>query len=575
MKKPLAEIIAVRAVNQYRRRDVFAYLGLRYYLDNSAARSDRWAHDAAISLVLTNTRTSYLQSQHFKEFSDNGSVVHRTLFVPCPNEAYAESALLAECERHAEFANPACVHSYQLAPPDYRMGVFVNYFSGLQTRHDSIAAACTENADSIVRHLDAKKFYPSIDVSRASEAWNKIATTAGLSPRYAKTGNMLLQGYGTAGNNALLTGPMFAHLVANLVMREIDLEFSSLGSIRYVRYVDDITLVGAAREVSEAAKRLQERMQSLGIELHADDASKSIQVSSADWMLGKDDFQQETGPSWLHLIRWIKQLLVRDPGNREAIQQAFREHQIRIPVRDYSQVSREVGYLEWIINMSKLNWFRRCTRDVSLGDVIALAVKLRKRYKIQIASLLDDFDSASDYARKRLIPRIRFAASRLIYLSEDSALLELADALNGVPELAFHAAVMKAVATGQIDELLSMGVNAAQAAAQPMRAAMKPGTTSFAFFPKTKQQSLAVLLMNGVQVQLSSNHEDDSPLIWLAKNGVTLDMMQSDDVAFQNFACLHGLSEARHPAIFETAFDEDEALALDAIDQLNQSGSPG
>ena len=36
-----AGLLAIRATNQYRRRDVLAYLGLRYYLDNSAARSDR------------------------------------------------------------------------------------------------------------------------------------------------------------------------------------------------------------------------------------------------------------------------------------------------------------------------------------------------------------------------------------------------------------------------------------------------------------------------------------------------------------------------------------------------------
>jgi hypothetical protein len=43
MKKLLRPgILAVRAVNQYRRREVFAYLGLRYYLENTAARSDTW-----------------------------------------------------------------------------------------------------------------------------------------------------------------------------------------------------------------------------------------------------------------------------------------------------------------------------------------------------------------------------------------------------------------------------------------------------------------------------------------------------------------------------------------------------
>jgi hypothetical protein len=299
-------------------------------------------------------------------------------------------------------------------------------------------------------------------------------------------------------------------------------------------------------------------------------------VNAAGWLLGKDDFQQESGLTWLHLVRWIKQLLVRDPANRDLIQQQFRDHQIRIPVRDYSQVSREVGYLEWIVNMSKLRWFRRSVRSVSISDVIQLAARLRKRYEAEITPLIQESLSSTDFSRKRLIPQIRFRASRLIYLADESKLLELAIEMGKLPELAFHSAVMKAVATGQIDELLSMGVNASQAAAQPLRAAMKSGKTTFALFPKTKQQSLAVLLMNGVKVEHDAEPEVDSPLVHFARNGVNLDMMmQSDEPAFQELACLHGISDARHSAMFETAFDEDESLALDAIDQLNQSGNTG
>jgi hypothetical protein len=37
---------------------------------------------------------------------------------------------------------------------------------------------------------------------------------------------------------------------------------------------------------------------------------------------------------------------------------------------------------------------------------------------------------------------------------------------------------------------------------------------------------------------------------------------------------MHGISEQpRHPRMLETVFDEDEDLAMDAIDQLQQSMS--
>jgi len=59
-------VLAVRAVNEYRHRDVFAYLALRYYLANSASRSDEWARRVATQLVLTRTQQPYFPARHYK-----------------------------------------------------------------------------------------------------------------------------------------------------------------------------------------------------------------------------------------------------------------------------------------------------------------------------------------------------------------------------------------------------------------------------------------------------------------------------------------------------------------------------
>jgi hypothetical protein len=51
-------------------------------------------------------------------------------------------------------------------------------------------------------------------------------------------------------------------------------------------------------------------------------------------------------------------------------------------------------------------------------------------------------------------------------------------------------------------------------------------------------------------------------------------MVLSLTVNERELACLHGLAEhPRHAELLETAYDEDEDLALDAIDQLQQSVS--
>lgn len=41
------QLLALRAANQYRTRDIMAYLGLRYYFANQCASRDRWAEEVS------------------------------------------------------------------------------------------------------------------------------------------------------------------------------------------------------------------------------------------------------------------------------------------------------------------------------------------------------------------------------------------------------------------------------------------------------------------------------------------------------------------------------------------------
>lgn len=149
MNRERPGILAVRAVNQYRRRDVLTYLALRYYLHNDAARTDRWVEDVATNLVLTRSDLPYFHALHFKDSSGRGKIDHRAMFLPSANEALAEAALLAECAKHQQaFSNPSCVFSYSLNHGNDRSGIFPHYSPGLRERHDAIAKAC--DADQVL-----------------------------------------------------------------------------------------------------------------------------------------------------------------------------------------------------------------------------------------------------------------------------------------------------------------------------------------------------------------------------------------------------------------------------------------
>ena len=120
-----------------------------------------------------------------------------------------------------------------------------------------------------------------------------------------------------------------------------------------------------------------------------------------------------------------------------------------------------------------------------------------------------------------------------------------------------------------------MGTNAAQAAAQPLRAAGKRATTSLLELQEPEEQALAVFFLNGVPVERSPRAErGTTELVSFAVNGADLNLMKSADPFIREIACLHGLADhPRHPELLEAVYDEDEDLALDAIDQLQQSFS--
>src|SRR5262249_32262346 len=155
---------------------------------------------------------------------------HRSMFIPSPTECLAEAALLAECAKHSRtFGNLECVFSYFLNEPESRSGTFHPYMKGLRKRQMAIASACETMPNGIVRYTDIKKFYPSVSTSLALAAWIRHCREAQFPKSHTKLGEQLIEGYGASGLQsmpAILTGPMFSHLLANLVLRDIDRELS-------------------------------------------------------------------------------------------------------------------------------------------------------------------------------------------------------------------------------------------------------------------------------------------------------------------------------------------------------------
>ncbi len=577
--RPRPGILAVRAINQYRSRDVLAYLGLRYYFAASAARSDQWVRDVAPHLTVTRTSSSYFEAHHFKELDQSGITHQRSIFLPTPNEILAETALLHECSRHPSiFTNPPCVFSYDLTTGQDRYGVFQPYFRGLQRRQAEIGRACETQPDATVHYIDIQKFYPSISTSLALGAWQKHAQQAKLGSKWIELGEFLIDAHGREGlakQGSILTGPMFSHLLANLVLRKLDAGISKNFRCKYFRYVDDITLVGDQTEVTDALDGITSMLEEMGLALHSKDSPKTLTVSAGEWLHARNDFRESRRPvSWMTLIADLKRYLLSNPGGAEALDRRLSNEGFRLPIPDYTEMTYEASYIERFRELAENTWFRKFIRQITPESIVHQARYLRKAFKNDFLTLGEELDTADQFHRKRLIPKLRYRASRLVYLAPDEDLSNLALLVSDIPELYFHSAVLRAVGNGNVDELLSLGANAVQAASQPLRSSKKVVDIEQQLTTVTQRQGFSTLKFNGVWVRADAALNTDDELVDFALNGATPRTMSSESQFIGEIASLHGISTTpRHPHVLETAFDQDEKLTLDAIDQLQVSAS--
>lgn len=568
-----APAIAVRIVNQYRKRDIYAYLALRYFLESTAARKERWIREVCTTLTSSTFRSGYLGLKHFKEISDTGHVMHRDIYIPGPVEALAEATLIDTC--HAiggPFIPVKSVYSYLPPDTDDKSGIFRNYMDGLRNRHRDISDACRQRDSLRVAFYDLKKFYPSINIEMASQIWRISCADAGVPDAMTRLGNELLDRHGAESGGSILTGPMFSHLIGNLLLRKIDQKMAD-GQVRYFRYVDDIALVGKPDEIDRAYAALKAETDALGLTLHEPNSAKSINIGADDWLQGEHDYLGREEPvSWKTLIGGIKSLLLWRPDTAEELHRKLEDHQIRLPLPEYASSIREHDYLARTSYFLRKKYWRFKTRSTTVDSLVAQALYLRQQLDHELSNILVELESPSPFHVRRYVPKARYRLGRLAYLATPERLTEIAERACH-PALRFHSEVCKAIGTRQVTDLFALGSNAVQAAAQVLRTDPRPVNLGSITWTEASYQSLATAYLNGLTI----NAHEPVParvndLVDFAIRGPDMKMMEGDLSFLSEVACLHGLSEVpRHQSILDSAFDEDEDLALDVIEQARSS----
>ncbi len=555
-----------RSVNQYRGRDIFAYLALRYCVSSQAAKSDSWAINNAIHIVMGSEKGDYLRSLHFKQINEKDEVEIREIYVPSTSEALAEAALIAECSDKIHNYFKRELFSYIPSESGDRRSYFRPYMEGLRARQKAIKAACEKMETAEVLYLDVKSFYPSITTALARTAWLRFCEATNLEERYKNLGFKLIYNHSLRSNGkGMLTGPMFSHLIANIVLKPID-DWASNLPVSYFRYVDDMTLVGPSAAVGECVDALRERLKEIGFAIHDLDAPKSIRVSAEEWQISSRDFDEsEVSRRWMRLIGDIKKFILFDNSQADSLKESLRARGYRIPILDYSIAIKEANTFQRIRELGIWAWLKLRTKAVSVDTILEDAHVLNASLNQSLRQFLQYGKDGNSFTRKRTLSKLRYILGRLVYLAGPAEIDSILESIREWPELSFHREILRAIATGDCSTVARFGPNVAQAAAQIFRAASETARFSDALTTEAEIQSLAVFILNGVSVE-GQVRSIDHPLLRFAKGPVDDDLMYQPRGMLQELACLHGKGEARHAQIMNSAFDLAQDISLDALE---------
>ena len=367
---------------------------------------------------------------------------------------------------------------------------------------------------------------------------------------------------------------MFSHLIANLVLGKVDEIMIEKMSGKYWRYVDDIVLVGNQAQVDDGRELLNSILNDMGLILH--DEGKDFAVDASTWLKGAQDFDNPDGKVWISLVANIKRFLIMRPDERGELASAFSENEINIPLLDYLNIVSEASYLERLSDwLKKYSWGVDAMKNLTVQNLVEEAIYARLFYSNKINFLFEISSEMQGYARKRLIPKLRFYSGRLIFLASPDLLSSLSSALSDYPELFLQSKVLDAILSRDVSSLLSLGSNAVQAAAQVLRMKDSPVTCSLATLGEVEFQGIAILRLNGINVDFSENIEEEIAVDLLNQFALghnPAELMQSDNLFIKEISSLRGTENTlRHRVMLDTAFDRDERLAFDIINQLHPS----
>ncbi len=511
-------VLAVRTANEYRARDLIGYLTLRHLFRASSARSDRWAREVAVDLTASRTTLPYRSNRVYKGVrpqSGQKTIEYRQLHLPGPTEMLAEAALLDACGRAGgDFARHPSVFSNVLSEDGSRHGMVDQYFVWWKQRQLEMASVARASPAGRVIYFDVRKFYDSISYALAKQVWSSSCDRSRLPPKWRELGEKLLSDYQAVKETqvGLLVGPMFAHVLGNLVLRSLDLSLSAAFPRRYFRYVDDIAVVASAETVDEVRDAILRALPA-GLKLHEE---KTLELECPAWVQLTESFPREAGTFfWGRLVGGIKYFLAAHSKQVPDLERLLAENGFRLPLRDYRRSLTELPFVERLVARYRGRFESGQTFPVSPNEVLDLALTARAELQRRFNRLATE-EPQVGMRRKFQVQRLRYVATRLLYLASPRELGKIREAIESTVELSDVSAIYGALVTSDVSALLSFSSSVAQSAGQLLELSPTPMQCRVKSWRAELQSAWSVLSVAGVRFALESMVPTTTPLIEFA-----------------------------------------------------------
>lgn len=497
--------LALRALNDSRRVDPLAYLSLRYTLTSVTSLKNVWAQTIAPEIVRRRPAPGFLESKLFKQLDEDGDPEFREVVRPGGPEALAEVALLDACSKAGKAFQPADeVYSYHFAKRSSVDGAFIPYFELFSARQAKIGAVCKRRPDEWVLYADIKQFYPSITQTRAFNAWERACAESTLPDDWRDFGRLLLNRQ-FRRKRGLLVGPSFSHLIANLVLRDLDKAMAVEFPGRYFRYVDDFAFVVPTARKRETKSLLREHLKPLGLCLHPKKIhwiGAKVWRENAPYQLDDYDDEPIGDKDWMQFVDHVKCYLMARPGMRDRVNALFLEAELRVPLPRYNAETMAKSYGDRFYIRLASKHFAEALEQLSPMELVNEGLRLRKSYAKQFEFAWKEFASSKDPIRRWKLSKVRYLMGRMLLLGSLDQVNEIYRMVSTEQEVAEYAAMFAALLTGNADELLRFGWKVAASAGQALAAASIPVTCKSVGWRDEQVEAYTALLLAGVTVEV-------------------------------------------------------------------------